>query len=136
LVSSRSPCFSVRTHAASRLLMRLSVPIYAGVYLVSFAALIRVIFFGGRAHTIHKPMFLAAIAMFVIATLGVTSLLKRNLDAFIWYHGPGGSNEEFEDISNPINVLLFATYYAQTIIGDLILVNKRPSSMAFPNRLN
>ncbi|KAF8579889.1 hypothetical protein K439DRAFT_348554 [Ramaria rubella] len=110
------------TISEARLVGLFMQSMFFGVYLVSFAALIRVMFFSSRANSIHRPMLAAAIAMFIVATLGVTSLLKRNFDAFIWYHGPGGSDAEFEDISNPINVLLFATYYAQTIIGDLILI--------------
>jgi len=80
-------------------------------------------FFSGHARVVHMPMLFAAIAMFIVATLGVTSLLKLNIDAFVHFHGSGGSDAAFKVISNPINVMLFATYYAQTIIGDLILVS-------------
>ena len=95
---------------------------YIGVYLVSYVVLIHVLFFSGRSRIVYRPMLLAAIAMFIVATLGVTSLLKLNIDSFIHFHGAGGSDAAFKVISNPINVMLFATYYVQTIIGDLILV--------------
>lgn len=48
--------------------------------------------------------------------------LRHNLDAFVYYTGPGGATAEFGDISYWVNVMKSADYVAQTAIGDAILV--------------
>ena len=48
--------------------------------------------------------------------------LRHNLDAFVFYTGPGGATAEFGDISYWVNVMKSADYVAQTAIGDAILV--------------
>ena len=62
------------------------------------------------------------IAMFTIATLEMAFGLLHMLQAFIWYPGPGGAIDEFEDISNWVNVMRTADYILQTFIGDGIMV--------------
>lgn len=67
----------------------------------------------------------ATIAMFTIATLEMAFGLQHNLEAFIYYTGPGGANGEFQDISNWVNVMRLADYVTQTFIGDSIMVRTR-----------
>ena len=50
--------------------------------------------------------------------------LRHNLDAFVFYTGPGGATAEFGDISYWVNVMKSADYVAQTAIGDAILVGR------------
>jgi hypothetical protein len=67
-------------------------------------------------------MLIAAMAMCIFATLSLVFKMRHNLDAFIWYRGPGGPNEELEDISYWVNVMGTVCLTFQTFIGDLILV--------------
>ena len=67
-------------------------------------------------------LLVVAIALFTFATLDVALLLRHVLDAFIWYHGPGGAIGEFEDISYWVNVMKTVAYNAQTSIADGMLV--------------
>ena len=71
----------------------------------------------------------ATVAMFTIATLEMAFWLLHNLQAFIWYTGPGGAVAEFDDISNWVNVMRTADYVAQTFIGDGIMVGTAGCSM-------
>ena len=48
--------------------------------------------------------------------------LRHNLDAFVFYAGPGGPTAELSDISYWVNVMKAVDYVAQTAIGDAILV--------------
>ena len=60
----------------------------------------------GRSSTRQRFVFLVvALLLFIFATLDVALLLRHVLDAFIWYHGPGGPNAEFADISYWVNVM-------------------------------
>jgi hypothetical protein len=85
-----------------------------------------VLLFSDRAKVaVNKMMLGVAIAMCTFATLSIAFQLRHVLDAFIWYHGPGGAVEEFENISYWVNVMQTVTYEIQTLIGDLILVMSR-----------
>lgn len=62
------------------------------------------------------------VAMFTIATVDMAFGLVHNLDAFVYFKGPGGAKEEFAEISYWANVMRTADYVAQTFIGDGIMV--------------
>lgn len=68
-------------------------------------------------------MLVAAILMAIFGTLNVAFALRFNLDAFVWYKGPGGPTGKFENISYWVNVMKTVDYVVQTLIGDLILVS-------------
>lgn len=68
-------------------------------------------------------MIAVAILMFIVATLDVALALRLNLEAFIYFQGPGGADAAFADISNWVNVMKTADYAAQTAIGDGMLVH-------------
>ena len=68
-------------------------------------------------------MIIVALLMFLFATLDVAFGLRHNLDAFIYYTGPGGPKAEFAIISYWVNVMKSADYVAQTFIGDGMLVS-------------
>ena len=70
-------------------------------------------------------MIIVALLMFLFATLDVAFGLRHNLDAFIYYTGPGGPKAEFAIISYWVNVMKSADYVAQTFIGDGMLVSSR-----------
>ncbi|KAJ3711430.1 hypothetical protein DFJ43DRAFT_1107817 [Lentinula guzmanii] len=67
-------------------------------------------------------MLVVALLLCLFATLDVAFGLHHNLDAFSYYHGPGGATEELNDISYWVNVMKTADYVAQTFIGDGMLV--------------
>ena len=78
-----------------------------GVYLVTLGLCVRALFWGraGRKERINWPLVVVAALMAVFATLDVAFGLRHNLDAFIFYKGPGGADAEFEDISYWVNVM-------------------------------
>lgn len=71
---------------------------------------------------INWVMVVATIAMFIIATMEVGFGLQSNLNAFIYFHGPGGPKAEFAKISNVVTVMRTVDYALQTFIGDAIMV--------------
>lgn len=95
----------------------------AGLYLVSFGMCMYTMFIVGRSKTRQRVFYFAiAMVMFTFATLDVALLLRHVLDAFIWYHGPGGATEELGDISYWVSAMKTVAYVAQTSIGDAVLV--------------
>ncbi|RPD79531.1 hypothetical protein L226DRAFT_567624 [Lentinus tigrinus ALCF2SS1-7] len=101
--------------------------IFYGIDLITVAYGLRVLLwtrdwhFKGRTR-ISWIMVGTTIAMFTIATLEMALGLLHNLQAFIYYTGPGGAIAEFDDISSWVNVVHTANYIAQTFIGDGIMV--------------
>ncbi|KAJ2912795.1 hypothetical protein MD484_g7630, partial [Candolleomyces efflorescens] len=65
-------------------------------------------------------MLVAALAMFVFATLDVGFHVRHNLDAFVAFEGD--PIEEFNKTSSWINVMKMGCYVAQTFVGDAILL--------------
>nr|VWO98264.1 N/A [Ganoderma boninense] len=78
------------------------------------------LFYGQR-----NVFLIVASLLFVFATLDVALLLRHVLDAFVWYHGPGGTVGEFADISYWVNAMKTVNYVAQTSIADGMLVSSR-----------
>lgn len=70
---------------------------------------------------IHIKMVIAALAMFVFASLDVSVHLRHNLDVFVYREGD--PVEEFSKTSNWISVISMGCYVAQTFVGDSILVS-------------
>ena len=111
-------CVSTREFTASKC---------AGMVLITVAYGLRVLLWSRDGHlksraSINWVMVGATLAMFTIATLEMAFGLLHMLQAFIWYPGPGGAIDEFEDISNWVNVMRTADYILQTFIGDGIMV--------------
>ncbi|KIP07596.1 hypothetical protein PHLGIDRAFT_35367 [Phlebiopsis gigantea 11061_1 CR5-6] len=99
--------------------------LFFGIYLVSFGMCIYVMLIKSHSRrlTCQRVIFLiVAIALFTFAALDVALLLRHVLDAFIWYHGPGGAIAEFSNISYWVNAMKTVTYVAQTSIADGILI--------------
>jgi len=99
--------------------------IFYGIYLVSFGACIRALFSGaGIYSSLNKAMLVVAILMAIFGTLDLALGLRHALQAFIWYHGPGGAIAEFEKVSSWIQVTRNGSYIAQILTGDLILISR------------
>lgn len=95
-----------------------------GIFLVTFTNCVKVLVRpDGHFSTWNRRkclMLLAAVLMFIFASLDVAFHLRHNLDVFI--HSTEDPVEEFEDTSDWINVMKMVCYVAQTFIGDCILV--------------
>lgn len=78
-----------------------------GIYLVTLGMTIRALFWGrsGKKERYNWTLIIVAALMFIFATFDVAFGLRHNLDAFIFYKGPGGAIAEFEDISYWVNVM-------------------------------
>lgn len=78
-----------------------------GIYLVTLGICARALFWDrlGFRHAVNWPMVAVVLAMAIFATIDVALGLRHNLDAFIFYSGPGGADGEFDNISNWVNVM-------------------------------
>lgn len=78
-----------------------------GIYLVTLFATARVLLWDpvGRRKKCNWPMVIVMCLMAVFATMDVAMGLKRNLDAFVLFKGPGGAEQDFADMSNWASVM-------------------------------
>ena len=78
-----------------------------GVYVVTLAMCIRSLFWDrqGLKTKINWAMVIVMVLMAIFSTLDVALGLRHNLDAFIFYSGPGGPAAEFDNISYWVNVM-------------------------------
>jgi len=96
-----------------------------GVYMVTFAFAVRILFFTKRfkwSSVNNWALASATLALAIFATLDVALGLRHCLDAFIFYQGPGGSNAEFADISYWVNVMKTVNSLMMLLIVDGFLV--------------
>ncbi|TFK38572.1 hypothetical protein BDQ12DRAFT_747923 [Crucibulum laeve] len=94
------------------------------IFLVTFFNCLRVLLWKEGnfkpQNLIHYKMLVAALLMFLFASLDVAFHLRHNLDAFINFEGD--PIDDFSNTSNWINVVKMGCYVAQTFIGDSILL--------------
>ena len=109
---SANVCTCLRAQATGKILYALE----AGVWIGS------VLGCADETRTLTQSRSHSGNAQREIATLEMAFGLLHMLQAFIWYPGPGGAIDEFEDISNWVNVMRTADYILQTFIGDGIMV--------------
>lgn len=78
-----------------------------GIYLVTFFLCMRALLDGrdGERKHYNWPMICVVLGMFVLATLDVALTLRRALEAFVFYQGPGGATMYYERISLWSNVI-------------------------------
>jgi len=95
-----------------------------GIMLVSFFICIRTLLTSDSAlNPISFRVLLAVSILMAILDGADKSLqLRHMLDAFIYYTGPGGPKELFENTKNWVNFSKTAVYVVQTWLGDGVLV--------------
>lgn len=90
--------------------------VFYGIFLVTFVHCLRILLWiDGHlkpVRDLHWKMVIAAVAMFVVASLDVAFHVRHNLDAFVSYEGD--PVEEFSKTSNWINVMKMGCFVAQT----------------------
>ena len=84
-----------------------------GIYVVTFAMCARALFWDkqGLKKRINWPMVVVMALMAIFATLDLALGLRHNLNAFIYYTGPGGAAAEFDNISYWVNVMKVRKLY-------------------------
>ncbi|PFH53622.1 hypothetical protein AMATHDRAFT_73422 [Amanita thiersii Skay4041] len=94
------------------------------VFLVTFFHCLRILLSTDirlkRPREINWMMLIAALLMFIFASLDVAFGLRHNIEAFIYFQGDPVQN--FADISNWVNVMKMGNFVAQTFVGDAILL--------------
>ena len=102
-----------------------------GIYLVTLAACVRALFWDtqGFKRNINWAMVVVTGTMAIFATLDLALGLRHNLDAFVFYKGPGGPSAEFDDISYWVNVMKVRGLFASLALFRL------PSLICCYNRL-
>lgn len=91
-----------------------------GIYVVTFALCARALFWNKQGlksrRTIHWPMVVVMVLMAIFATLDLALGLRHNLEAFIFYTGPGGAAAEFDNISYWVNVMKVRLRFAIHVV--------------------
>ncbi|PSR75960.1 hypothetical protein PHLCEN_2v8765 [Hermanssonia centrifuga] len=95
-----------------------------GVYVVTLGIACRVLFFDnqGMKKRVNWSMVVVVALMAIFSTLDVSLGLRHNLDAFIFYKGPGGPDAEFDNISYWVNVMKTVDTQMMSLIGDGMLI--------------
>jgi len=100
--------------------------VFYGIFLVTFVSCMKTLLWKDGhvkpVRTMHYKMIIAAILMFIFATMDVAFHLQHNLDAFVGAPDHQAVLDHFNDTSNWINVMKMAAYVAQTFVGDAILL--------------
>jgi hypothetical protein len=84
--------------------------LFMGFYLVTCGFALRAFLWHDdgrfkRRSEINWISFITAICLCIVAVFDVALGLLHNIQAFIFYTGPGGSDEEFTNISDWVNVM-------------------------------
>ncbi|PPQ96024.1 hypothetical protein CVT25_013886 [Psilocybe cyanescens] len=96
-----------------------------GLFIVLFIASTVILLQKSRASrdAINRPMLIASVVMFILATIHVGSDLRRVLDAFInSATTPGGPVAFLNEVNAPIYVLKSTAYAIQTLVGDAFIL--------------
>jgi hypothetical protein len=106
------------------MLMRFLTDYIVGMFLITFFHCLRVLVWeDGHIKSwrrLHWKMLVASLLMFIFASLDVAFGLRHNIEAFVYFQG--GAIEDFERLSNWVNVMKMVDYVGQTFVGDAILV--------------
>ncbi|KAJ7119029.1 hypothetical protein C8R44DRAFT_536202, partial [Mycena epipterygia] len=108
------------------LLSQLLESIFWGVYVVTLGfclkELLRTQNRWKKAAEISKPMLAVTILMGVIATFDLCLTFVINLNAFVFYDGPGGPKAAFDNTSGWLDVMGSTDVILQTVLGDVMLI--------------
>lgn len=80
-----------------------------GIQIVTFTQCVWALFGAGKSEggrrRVNITLLAWAVALFVWGTLDISFAIYRNITAFVYYTGPGGSIEIFSQISDYVTVL-------------------------------
>ncbi|KAI0057388.1 hypothetical protein BV25DRAFT_1812471 [Artomyces pyxidatus] len=95
-----------------------------GIHLVTFGNVARVLLVQRNAARRRPRVYLvvATLLLLFIGSAHIVILMRRVLEAFVWYTGPGGATTALYQISNKLLNTMSILYDTQTAIGDIILV--------------
>ncbi|KAJ6482981.1 hypothetical protein C8R47DRAFT_1133449 [Mycena vitilis] len=112
--------------AESQLITQFLESIFWGIYVVTFAfclaALLRTQNRWMRPAEVSKPMLVVTILMGCIATFDVCLTFLINLNAFVFYNGPGGPKAAFDNTSGWMDIMGTVDVILQTVLGDIMLI--------------
>ncbi|KAF7352266.1 hypothetical protein MVEN_01190300 [Mycena venus] len=112
--------------AESQLLAQFLECIFWGLNIVTLGfclqALLRTQNRWKRAEEISKPMLCVAIFMGCVATFDMCLTFVINLNAFVFYDGPGGPKAAFDNTSGWLDVMGTVDVIVQTVLGDVMLI--------------
>ncbi|KAF8205928.1 hypothetical protein K438DRAFT_2014309 [Mycena galopus ATCC 62051] len=112
--------------AESQLLTQLLESIFWGIYVVTLGfclqALLRIQNRWKKPIEISKPMLAVAVIMGCIATFDMCLTFAININAFVFYDGPGGPKAAFDNTSGWMDVMGTVDVIVQTVLGDIMLI--------------
>jgi hypothetical protein len=95
-----------------------------GLFIVLFIASTFILLqkFRSTASSVNKPMLVASVTMFILATVHVGTDLKRMMDAFLNSSDIGGPVAFLSEVNTPIYALKSTAYTMQTLVGDAFII--------------
>ncbi len=89
--------------------------VFWGIFLVTFFQCMRHLVWDAKgdlrpAKTINWPMFCVAMLLAFFSTFDVALGLMHAIEAFIEYHGPGGSDARFTGLTDWVNIMKVSDY--------------------------
>lgn len=99
-----------------------------GLFIATFIGLLRAVLLRGATFRAAAPvrwsLLAVACAMFVVASVDIALNLLHDLNAFIYYQGPGGPIGEFSKISHWIQITRVSTTYSAGTRGIAMLIHQ------------
>ncbi|KAJ3753680.1 hypothetical protein EV360DRAFT_87554 [Lentinula raphanica] len=118
--------------------------VFWGMFLITFVQCVRCLLWDSKGvfkpvSTINWPMVVVAVLLAILSTFDVALGLMHNIEAFIFYTGPGGSAARFTGLTDWVNILKTCNVVFGKLISDGVLVyrcwvvyNRRWLVVAFP----
>ncbi|KAJ4474664.1 hypothetical protein C8J55DRAFT_129977 [Lentinula edodes] len=118
--------------------------VFWGMFLITFVQSIRYLLWDLKGNLkplsiINWPLLIVAALLAFLSTFDVALGLMHNIEAFIFYTGPGGSAARFTGLTDWVNILKTCNVVFGKLISDGVLVyrcwvvyNKRWLVIAFP----
>jgi hypothetical protein len=101
--------------------------VFYGIYFSTFCDCLRALVWNGSSFkattNVKWILLIVAILMFVCSTADAIFNLEHNLNAFIFYDGPGGAAAHFHIINDWVNIARGITFLLITLLGDGMLVS-------------
>jgi len=97
-----------------------------GIHIVTFTMCVWSFLNRSSDPRLGKPVvwlwLLVAISLFVVGTVDVSFNLYHNMITFVFYAGPGGAEDAFEELSTWLNVIRGVWKYVVGFISDAALL--------------
>ncbi|KAJ7613535.1 hypothetical protein FB45DRAFT_802866 [Roridomyces roridus] len=111
------------SEAGFQLLTQFLECIFWGIYIVTLGFCLRALLrWKTNSGEISKTMLVVTLLMACVATFDMVLTFLINLNAFVFYDGPGGPKAAFDNTSGWMDIMGSVDVILQTILGDIMLI--------------